>query len=163
MSPRACAPCMWMQKLLRKIIIKMSGMKRERKEEDEKGERRRKRKHEPTANQTLCSTHIVEDYPQGYPRFSALISSHPSFSLCRRFSNLRARLLLRKQDRLALLERRLERLDAEEENRLALGSIRRDDNEERLALLAEIDEALLDYGKIPALPSPSPFFCLFFF
>ncbi|KAI9900825.1 hypothetical protein N3K66_005087 [Trichothecium roseum] len=89
----------------------------------------------------------VEDYPQGYPRFSALISSHPSFSLCRRFSNLRARLLLRKQDRLALLEGRLERLDAEEGDRLALGSIRRDDNEERLALLAEIDEALLDYDS----------------
>ena len=38
----------------------------------------------------------VEDYLPGYPRFAALVASHDSFHLCRRFSNLWARLLLLK-------------------------------------------------------------------
>lgn len=87
----------------------------------------------------------IEDYPPGYPRFSALIASHDSFHLCRRFSNLRARLLLLKQDRLSLLEKRLEKIDREEIDLLSLGSSRDDTNNERIVVLAEIDAALADY------------------
>ncbi|OTA93382.1 hypothetical protein M434DRAFT_395646 [Hypoxylon sp. CO27-5] len=87
----------------------------------------------------------IEDHPMGYPRFSALIASHDSFYICRRFSSLRARLLLRKQDNLSILEERLEKIDRSECNSLRLGSYRRDDNEERQSVLSEIDKALSDY------------------
>lgn len=90
---------------------------------------------------------VVEDYPAGYPRFSALIATHDSFYICRRFSNLRARLLLLKQDKLASLERHLQRLHQDETNVLRLGSSRRDDNVERQDVLRQIDAALEDYGK----------------
>lgn len=89
---------------------------------------------------------VVEDYPTGYPRFSALVATQDSFLICRRFSNLRARLLLMKQDRLASLELQLQRIDQEETNLLRLGSNRRDDNAERHTVLQQIDAALEDYG-----------------
>ncbi|KAH6603226.1 hypothetical protein Trco_008001, partial [Trichoderma cornu-damae] len=89
----------------------------------------------------------VEDFPQGYPRFSALVASHHSFQLCRRFSALRARLLLLKQDRLSLLEKELESVDSNEVTHLALGSCRRDNNRERRAILENIDSALADYDS----------------
>jgi len=45
-----------------------------------------------------------------------------------------------------MLEQRLEAIDANERRRLFLGSSREDKNEERLAVLADIDKALADYG-----------------
>ena len=90
---------------------------------------------------------VVEDHPNGYPRYSALVASHDSFFLCRRFSTLRARLLLLKQDKLSILEQKLEAIDRNERNPLRLGSSRVDDNAERAAILSEIDSALADYGK----------------
>jgi hypothetical protein len=102
-----------------------------------------------------CKTYYllapVEDYPSGYPRLSALIASHDSFHLCRRFSNLRARLLLLKQDRLSLLEKQLQKIDREEISLLSLGSSRRDSNSERNSILTQIDKALAEYG-MKALP-----------
>ena len=89
----------------------------------------------------------MEDYSSGYPRLSALVGTHPSFFVCRRFSTLRARLLLQKQDRIAKLENRLQRLDEEEVHPLYLGSLRRDENQERGIVIAEIDAALHDYGE----------------
>ncbi|KAL7934282.1 hypothetical protein V8C35DRAFT_39002 [Trichoderma chlorosporum] len=86
-----------------------------------------------------------ENFPQGYPRFSALVASHHSFHLCRRFSTLRTRLLLLKQDKLTILERQLEKIDRDEVAKLSLGSCRADSNEERHAVLAKIDDALADY------------------
>jgi hypothetical protein len=88
----------------------------------------------------------VEDYRPGYPRFSALIAAHDSFQICRRFSHLRARLLLLKQDKLSMLEQQLEEIDATESAPLFLGSSRDDKNEERSSTLSEIDRALADYG-----------------
>ncbi|KAK3386537.1 hypothetical protein B0H63DRAFT_467931 [Podospora didyma] len=90
----------------------------------------------------------IEDYPTGYPRFSALVASHDSFHFCRRFSNLRVRLLLLKQDKLSLLEERLEKIDREEVALLSLGSSRDDTNRERISVLAEIDAALADYDAL---------------
>ena len=59
---------------------------------------------------------------------------------------LRARLLLQKQNKLSLLEDRLERIDQEETLPLFLGSNRLDENEERQQVISKIDTALADYG-----------------
>jgi hypothetical protein len=98
----------------------------------------------------------VEYYPPGYPRFSALVAADDSFHLCRRFSNLRARLLLLKQDRLSVLEKQLEKIDREETAILFLGSSRSDSNEKRNSVLSEIDTVLADYG-VPSFSSSSSF------
>lgn len=60
-------------------------------------------------------------------------------------------MLLLKQDKLSLLEKRLEKLDRDEPILLRLGSSRRDNNTERNAVVAEIDAALADYGIFPLL------------
>ncbi|KAL6232475.1 hypothetical protein BDW75DRAFT_242941 [Aspergillus navahoensis] len=104
-----------------------------------------------TKSQTKQSVQI-EDHPEGYPRFSALLASHDSFFVCRRFSALRARLLLEKQDRLVTLERELQKLDEGEGRTLRLGSIRADDNPERKITLAKIDDALIDYEAASISP-----------
>ncbi|KAF2804513.1 uncharacterized protein BDZ99DRAFT_451574 [Mytilinidion resinicola] len=90
----------------------------------------------------------IEDHPAGYPRFSALVASHDSFHLCRRFSNLRSRLLLLKQDRISSLEKQLQKVDHEETVPLRLGSTRADDNSERKFILSQIDDALADYDGL---------------
>lgn len=56
----------------------------------------------------------VADYRPGYPRFSALIATETLLHICRRFSNIRSRLLLEKQDELSKLEQQLELVDQEE-------------------------------------------------
>ena len=90
---------------------------------------------------------VIESYRAGYPRFSALLSSTPSFSTFRRFSRLRARLLLIKQDRLSALEERLDEIDEEEESPVFLGVSRMDNNADRQDVLKEIEEGLEDYDK----------------
>ena len=89
----------------------------------------------------------VERFPLGYPRFCGLIGAHPAFSLSSRFSTVRARLLLLKQERVSALERRLEELDLQEERQLFLGSFQQDQNAARSEVLQDLDEALADYGK----------------
>ena len=86
----------------------------------------------------------VEDAPAGYPRFAKLMGSHTTFLIYRRFSDLRVRLLLLKQDRISFLE---EQLDREETHLLFLGNSRRDRNKERKTALADIEVALADYGR----------------
>ena len=93
----------------------------------------------------LCG--IVEDSPTGYPRFSSLIGAGSGFSLSRRFAALRARLLLAKQDEISLLECQLNEIDREETSGISLGSFRRDRNDERKRILANLDTALARYGK----------------
>ncbi|KAF5620222.1 hypothetical protein F52700_11542 [Fusarium sp. NRRL 52700] len=90
----------------------------------------------------------VEDYPRGYPQFSSLISSHESFFVARRFLNVRARLLLLKQNRVVELESKLHKIDRDEDRPLFLGSCQRDQNQDRAKAVAELDEALEDLGKI---------------
>lgn len=90
---------------------------------------------------------LVEHYKSGYPRYTALLSAHSSWLICRRFDRLRARLLLMKQDRLSMLEKQLEQIDWEEVSPLFLGMSRCDKNTDRLNTLSEIDVALDDYGK----------------
>jgi hypothetical protein len=95
---------------------------------------------------TVLITLSVESYRPGYPRFSALVAADNSFHLCRRFSNLRARLLLLKQDRLSMLEQQLEKIDREETAILFLRSSQSDSNTNRNSVLSEIDTVLADYG-----------------
>ncbi|KAI4860962.1 hypothetical protein F4820DRAFT_452427 [Hypoxylon rubiginosum] len=87
----------------------------------------------------------IEDHPNGYPQFSALIASHDSFHICRRFTHLRSRLLLLKQDQLSVLEQELWKIDREESKPIQLGSSRNDNNEKRRDVLTKIDTALMDY------------------
>lgn len=58
----------------------------------------------PLPSVTASNNLSVEDFREGYPRFTSLISSHDPFFLFRRFGRLRARLLLIKQDKLAVLD-----------------------------------------------------------
>lgn len=91
-------------------------------------------------------THPVEQHRPGYPRFTALLSAHNPYFLCRQFNKLRARLLLLKQDQLSVLEQRLEQIDQQEESPLFLGKSRCDRNTDRISLLSEIEGRLADYG-----------------
>lgn len=101
------------------------------------------------AETTICAHWhtLVEDYRPGYPRFTALLSAYDPYFLCRRFSKLRARLLLLKQDRLSVLEQKLEQVDHEETSPLFLGKSRCDRNPERISLLSDIESCLANYGK----------------
>ncbi|KAL9632056.1 MAG: hypothetical protein Q9204_003954 [Flavoplaca sp. TL-2023a] len=94
----------------------------------------------------------VEDWPNGCPRFAALVSTHPSFHICRRFVILRARLLLLKQDRISILENKLKHLDENEACEIFLTSSRDDANRNRQQLLADLDSALADYGTTSPRP-----------
>ncbi|KAH6646595.1 hypothetical protein BKA67DRAFT_580038 [Truncatella angustata] len=94
-----------------------------------------------------CQHKQIEDYRPGYPRYSALIGAHKSLYISRRFSNVRSRLLLLKQDRIARLESRLEKIDEGETAPLFLGSHREDQNSDRKDVLAELDSALTDYDN----------------
>jgi len=92
-------------------------------------------------------TGAVEEYRPGYPQFTALLAAYDPYVICRRFTKLRARLLLLKQDRLSVLEKSLEEIDQEEECPLFLGASRRDRNLERASLLSEVEARLDDYGE----------------
>ncbi|KAL6920565.1 hypothetical protein FSHL1_004542 [Fusarium sambucinum] len=89
----------------------------------------------------------IEDFRPGYPRFTSLISSHDSFFLFRRFSRLRARLLLIKQDKLAVLEKKLDDIDDVEPVDIFLGKSRIDRNQDRLTVLADIESNLAGYER----------------
>jgi hypothetical protein len=91
-------------------------------------------------------TWSVEDRPNGYPRFAALLSSHPSFHVYRRFLRLRSRLLLYKQDSLTALEERLDQIDRDEPRLLFLGNRRRDKSDARSVVMGQIEQQLGEYG-----------------
>lgn len=93
----------------------------------------------------------VDRHRPGYPRYSALLSTHPSFHNFRRFTRLRMRLLLQKQDEVSRLEEKLDNIDAQETHHIFLGCMRRDINPERLRLFQELKVVLAEYG----LPSIS--------
>ncbi|EKJ68425.1 hypothetical protein FPSE_11433 [Fusarium pseudograminearum CS3096] len=90
----------------------------------------------------------IEDFRPGYPRFTSLISSHDSFFLFRRFSRLRARLLLIKQNKLAVLEKKLDDIDDAETFPLFLGKSSIDKNQDRLSVLADIESNLAEYDEL---------------
>jgi hypothetical protein len=101
----------------------------------------------PSKEDALRVSKLIEDFGTGYPRFSALLSVHPPFFVCRRFDRLRARLLLLKQDKLSLLKQQLDQVDQREPCPLFLGKSRGDRNAERASLLSAIEACLTDYGR----------------
>lgn len=82
----------------------------------------------------------------GYPRFSALMASQPSYIISRRFTNARVRLLLYKQDEIAVLEEKLASIDNSEPREQFLGSRRRDVNTERKETMRDLGKLLAEYG-----------------
>ena len=59
-------------------------------------------------------TVVVDTFPLGYPRLAAWVDSDPNYAEYRRFGYLHHRCLLFMQDELAVLERELSELDAED-------------------------------------------------
>jgi hypothetical protein len=57
------------------------------------------------------------------------------------------RLLLHKQDEVAMLEDKLDQIDSQESCELFLGCIRRDRNSERAEVLKQLTISLAEYGK----------------
>ena len=90
---------------------------------------------------------IIERFRNGYPRYSALLSSADCFLVLRRFKRLRARVLLRKQDKLTTLEQKLDEIDDDEKMPMFLSTCRHDKNAQRDKVLAEIEEHLLGFGE----------------
>lgn len=98
---------------------------------------------------------FIEGYSWGYPQYSAFISSVDSFYVFRRFKRVRARMLLRKQDRVSALEERLDAIDRDQSS-VFLGHTRGVDDQDvtRAAVFPELDEALADYGTRRPFPAP---------
>lgn len=92
----------------------------------------------------------MDDYAEGYGKLAAFIDCDPNFRIYRKFGWLHNRVLLHIQDELQKLEDDLERIDAWEAkfgDDLKLACRRRDNNTERLKLIATIKEKLDEYGK----------------
>ncbi|RAH67300.1 uncharacterized protein BO66DRAFT_458154 [Aspergillus aculeatinus CBS 121060] len=90
----------------------------------------------------------LETFRPGYPRYSALLSTHASFQKFRRFTEVRMRLLLLKQDEISVLEQALSRADADEPHGLFLGCARRDQNSTRKKILDELRTHLAEYDTM---------------
>jgi len=90
----------------------------------------------------------VDSFQLGYPRYSALLSTHPAFFVFRRFGRVRMRLLLLKQNEVLTLQEALDKLDEEETNRLSLSCFRRDSNRERQQILERLTKSLDEYGML---------------
>ena len=91
--------------------------------------------------------------PSGYPKLAAAINCDPNFMIYRRFGYMRNRMLLYHQEGLALLERELDQLDAEDEavDKRFLGSRARDESRKeprRRRLFHRINEEMHIYGNI---------------
>jgi hypothetical protein len=78
----------------------------------------------------------------GYPRYAALLSTHPAFHNFRSFTRARMRLLLIKKDEIAVFEQSLGEVDAAEERDLFLGCLRRDTNIERRTILQNLKSTI---------------------
>ena len=96
----------------------------------------------------------VNDVPSGYPQLAAFINSDENFLIARKYGYLRSRVLLYRQDELAVLERNLIALDADDEEKrpLALQSRKHDESTDkdpvysRKVLIQNIDDKLKEYG-----------------
>lgn len=75
------------------------------------------------------------------------MAAHDSFSIFRRFSTLRTRLILLAQDKLTVLEDRLNKLDQEESSPLFLACSRKDRNSNREDVILQIQTSLSAYGQ----------------
>ncbi|EYE91801.1 uncharacterized protein EURHEDRAFT_416073 [Aspergillus ruber CBS 135680] len=89
-----------------------------------------------------------EDQPAGYPRLSAHIAADDTHQIYRRFSTLRTRILLSKQDSLSVLENKLDKIDRAEKCKVFLENRRRDRNQERQNVLLQIEGELAGYDEL---------------
>jgi hypothetical protein len=100
---------------------------------------------------TSCGVH---GGPRGYPELATFLDSDDNFMVYRRFGYVQARLLLEKQERLRLLEERLDKLDkqqtADEKDacRLCTIDIHPGFKADRDDLMAKVERAFNEYGKI---------------
>jgi hypothetical protein len=106
----------------------------------------------------LGPTHVtafdVYDQPwkyTGYKKYSWFLASDDDFLIFRRFGMLNARIILAMQDDISVSEAKLQDLDNEASLKSAPrrhnGSFRREENQERMALIIEIKEKLKEYSK----------------
>ena len=83
------------------------------------------------------------------------MNSDENFQMCRKYGFLRSRVLLHRQDELAVLERNLIEMDAEDKELLPIALQSRKADEERdederysrKTLMQKIDDKLKEYGK----------------
>ncbi|EPE25521.1 hypothetical protein GLAREA_01433 [Glarea lozoyensis ATCC 20868] len=97
---------------------------------------------------------IVDEFPNGYPRFAAYLASDVSFMQFRRFRRLSARDILQQQTNLSRLQKELDALDAEYSRDNAKRKILKgwndgagSDNEAQANLMKEIKCALVEYRQ----------------
>lgn len=90
----------------------------------------------------------VDRFRRGYPRFSALISAHPAFRIFRRFTNIRARLILAKQAEISALEQQLYEIDRREPEARLLATVTGDTNKKRQEILSKLGAALSHLGRL---------------
>ena len=99
--------------------------------------------------------YLVDDHPRGYPQLAAFVNTDENFLIARKYGFLRSRVLLYRQDELAVLERDLIKLDADDAKHrpIALQSRKRDEETDdnpvysRKALIQKIDDKLKQYGQ----------------
>ncbi|KAI0471818.1 hypothetical protein GGR56DRAFT_93493 [Xylariaceae sp. FL0804] len=110
-----------------------------------------------------CKAKQVDRFRPGYPRFTALLSSHSAFQNIRRFKRTRLRLLLVKQYETSVLEQELDELDRTEDRDLVLGCIQRDVNTKRHDAIQRLNKTLTEYDdmvertrRMLSLPDPQP-------
>ncbi|GME36095.1 hypothetical protein BKCO1_17000149 [Neofusicoccum parvum] len=100
--------------------------------------------------------HTVKEYPEGYPQFAAWINTDDNFRVYRRFGELRNRVLLQYQFKLAKLEAVLQKLDEDDSNskeaedNFRLSSIEYDQSQDdrRQSIIDDIDATLEKYEEI---------------
>jgi hypothetical protein len=97
----------------------------------------------------MSNTHVVQEYPLGYPRQAAFQSSESSWSIYRAFDYLHSRVILDLQEDLRGLERKLvdlDEMDVENGNEDRVTS-RKDEESKRANLLHTIRTKLVNYGE----------------
>ena len=95
----------------------------------------------------------LDDRPPGYPRLAALVNSDSGFVMYRRFGYIHNRILLHHQAELVELERKLDKLDADDDAnpdrkfRLQTREFYDGDDEEQKLLIEDLEKKLKSYGK----------------
>jgi hypothetical protein len=95
---------------------------------------------------------IVDDHPNGYPRFAAFMNSDENFLICRKYGFLHNRVLLYRQDELRALEQELLFMDKAanklDDTMLKCRTREERSSGERRDLINRIDAKLLEYNDI---------------
>ncbi|CZR51637.1 uncharacterized protein PAC_01514 [Phialocephala subalpina] len=96
----------------------------------------------------------VEDFPNGFPRLSAFVSSDPDFSIVRAFKTIHNRIILQYEVEITELEKALFKLDTEDEiNPQMVHRLRRTKHKEgwdsrQRDLLKELRTKIIEYDEI---------------